>query len=518
LIGSVLVLVGGLVVATLPPSTPLLRHDLLVAVRGAEAGRMTGLALVLLGLGLLAHAWLTLCREVSAVRADDPEEATEALDLTRFAAIVWSAPLVLAPPLFSRDGWSYAAQGAMAAIGLSPYEHGPAVLGPYPILEAVDPMWRHTPTPYGPLPVWFGQAMAEHTFNPLMLAIGHRFLALVGLGLLAWAVPRLARWSGVNPAFATALVVASPLMLANGVGGLHNDLLMVGLMATALVVAAERGWVHGAVLGGLAAAVKVPGGAVCIGVALLTLAAHAPLKDRVRRLAGCAAVSVGVLLALGVVTGLGFGWVHALSVPGVVNTPLSLTTVVGGVLDFLAELVGLGTEPATFLGIMRTLGSAASLVVAVWVALRWRTGDRQSAVSAVATVVGVMVLLSTVVHLWYFLWPLPFLAALPLRRAALSGLVALSVVLGLVAPLDPSLHGAYLVIVFAVLVIAMLLTVLLLTPSARTQVERIVAARWLPDGPTLQPQPGPLVADRRETARLLDGYREHALGDPARLP
>jgi alpha-1,6-mannosyltransferase len=61
------------------------------------------------------------------------------------------------------------------------------------------------------------------------------------------------------------VVVASPLMLANGVGGLHNDLLMAGLMAAALVAAAEHGWLAGALVGASAAAVKVPGGLVCIG-------------------------------------------------------------------------------------------------------------------------------------------------------------------------------------------------------------------------------------------------------------
>ncbi len=85
-------------------------------------------------------------------------------------------------------------------------------------------------------------------------------MALVGLALLAWAVPRLARWCGANPALSSCLVLASPLMVANGVAGLHNDLLMVGLMAAALVVARDHGWAAGAVLGGLAAGVKLPGG------------------------------------------------------------------------------------------------------------------------------------------------------------------------------------------------------------------------------------------------------------------
>ena len=85
------------------------------------------------------------------------------------------------------------------------------------------------------------------------------------------------------------------MMMANGVAGLHNDLLMVGLMAAALVVAAERGWAWGAALGGLAAAVKIPGGLVCLGVALVTLPAAAAAITRLRRMAAVAVVAFAVL-------------------------------------------------------------------------------------------------------------------------------------------------------------------------------------------------------------------------------
>jgi alpha-1,6-mannosyltransferase len=479
LAGSLLVLLGGLVVSTLPPSTPLLQYDLLIHVRQAEAGRMAGLAIVLLGLGLVAHAWLSLCRQVAVTH---PRDHVESLGLVRFATVVWSAPLLLAPPLFSRDGWSYAAQGAMSSVGISPYEHGPAVLDG-PIVQAVDPMWMHTATPYGPLPLWFGETMAVHTGNPWVLVIGHRVVALVGLVLLAWAMPRLAAWSQVNPALATAVVVASPLMLANGVGGLHNDLLMAGLMAAALVVAAEYGWAAGAVLGACAAAVKVPGGLVCIGVALISLAPHAGLTERARRLAGVGAVAVATLLGLGVLAGTGAGWLHALTVPGVVNTPLSATTLVGGAMDWTAATLGLGLAPATFLDLMRHLGLVVTFGVAVWVAVRWDTGNRSRSVLAVGVVLGATVVLGPVVHLWYFLWPLPFLAALALSRLAMSGLLVGSVVIGLVAPLDTSLHGAYTAVVLGGMIIAMLLPLLLMTRDARARIERIAAPAWLSTRP-----------------------------------
>ena len=109
--GSLLVLIGGVVISTLPESTALMQIALVTELRGAEAGRMVGLAVVLLGLGLHAAAWLQLCRHVARVEGADRDDA---LALVRHATIVWSAPLVLAPPLFSRDGWSYAAQGVLA--------------------------------------------------------------------------------------------------------------------------------------------------------------------------------------------------------------------------------------------------------------------------------------------------------------------------------------------------------------------------------------------------------------------
>lgn len=472
LAGSLLVLLGGLVVSTLPASSPVLDADVLVALRAHPAGRMLGLAVVLTGLGLLAASWLRLCRRVALPHG---ESTADRLALVRHACVVWSAPLVLAPPLFSRDGWSYAAQGTLAHLGLSPYDHGPSVLSG-PVVEAVDPMWLDTPAPYGPLPLALGDLAAAHTGNPWVLVVAHRGVALVGLLLLAWAVPRLARWSGVDPALASAVVLVSPLMLANGVGGLHNDLLMVGLMAAALVVAAEHGWAAGAVLGGLAAAVKVPGGLVCLGVVLVGLPAAAGALERVRRAAAVAGVAVGTLVGLGAVTGLGLGWVAALGVPGTVSTPLSTTTLVGGALDRVAGLVGLGPGPLDLVDVLRTAGTLAALLLGLWALLRRPAGDRASAVATVALVVGATVVLGPVVHLWYFLWAAPFLAVLRLDRLGMVALLAASTVLGLVAPLDSSLHGAYLAIVLGCLLVAALLPVLLLTRRARARLGRIAHA------------------------------------------
>lgn len=437
-LGSVLVLVGGLVISVLPASSPLddlpLRHD--------TPGRLVGLTLVVAGLGLLGWAWLEVLRAV--------RRGAGRMLLVHQVTASWSLPLLLAPPMFSRDGWSYAAQGVMARVGASPYEHGPSVLTG-PVVEAVDPLWLDTTTPYGPVPLAWGALAAGFTREPWDLVVAHRLLALVGLALLAWAVPRLAAATGRDPVRAAALVLPSPLVLAHGVAGLHNDLLMVGLMAAALATALERRWVLAAALGGVAAAVKLPGGLVCVAVALVSLPAGAALAGRLRRLASVGAVSVGVLVTSGLVTGLGVGWLHALSVPGVARTPLSVTTQVGQLLSWVQQAAELpGPYPVDA---VRSLGTLLAVAYVAWCALRAPTGAPAEAVRVAGLTALVTVVLGPVVHHWYALWAVPFLAATrlgPRAEAALVGFVGLA---GLTAPLDSTLRARGTDIAVAVLLV-----------------------------------------------------------------
>ena len=402
-VGSLLVLVGGWLTASLPRSLWLLHDTPLGAARASDAGPSVGLLLVLVGLVLLAHSWFALWRRCHGNLA-----------LVHGVAVLWSAPLLLAPPLFSRDAWSYAAQGTLARLGISPYEHGPAVLAGA-IKQAVDPLWRHTPAPYGPLPLWWGEALAHHVTNPLFLVFGHRLLACLGLLLLALSAPRLAELGGVDPARASALVLASPMMLINGLAGLHNDLFMVGLMAAALAVTSSgsRGWLCGAALAGAAAAVKVPGGMVAVGVILLSLPVGATLAARAVRTAAVGAVAAAVLFGLGVVTGLGSGWVHALGVPMVATT--------------LSPLMAFGSAG-------RVLGTLLPLLLSGVVLAKAPTGRADRALLAVGVLYVAAVVLLPAIRLWYLLWPLPFLAAVRLPARGELVLVAAAVTMGAVAP------------------------------------------------------------------------------------
>ena len=183
------------------------------------------------------------------------------------------------------------------------------------------------------------------------------------------------------------------------------------------------------------------------------------------------------------------GWVHGLAVPGTVNTPLSSTTLVGGAFDWTGGLLGFDLAPATLLHRVRIVGTLATVVVILWVTLRGETGNRARALHGLAVMTAATVLLGPVVHLWYLLWVAPFFAVMKLSRLALAGLIAASTVAGLVAPLDSSLHGAYLAIVLGSMLVACLVPVLLLTARARVRIERIVTPEWLPAVPDPQPAP-----------------------------
>ena len=96
-------------------------------------------------LGLLAAGWAAL--GVQAHRGELRLAGCWA------ALAAWGTPLLLGPPLFSRDLYSYVVQGLLAKMGRNPYTTSPAVLRDHPVYLGIATVWRHTPAPYGPLSV-----------------------------------------------------------------------------------------------------------------------------------------------------------------------------------------------------------------------------------------------------------------------------------------------------------------------------------------------------------------------------
>src|SRR6202008_2851061 len=114
--------------------------------------------------------------------------------------LLWVLPLLIAPPMYSRDVYSYLAQSEISINGLNPYKVGPATgLGlDHVFTLSVPNMWRETPAPYGPLFLWIGQGISALTGENIVAAVlCHRLVVLLGVGLIVWATPRLARRCGV---------------------------------------------------------------------------------------------------------------------------------------------------------------------------------------------------------------------------------------------------------------------------------------------------------------------------------
>ena len=63
-----------------------------------------------------------------------------------------------------------------------------------------------------------------------------RLCMLPGLVLLIWAAPRVARHVGANGAAALWICVLNPLVIIHLMGGVHNEMLMVGLMMAGIAL------------------------------------------------------------------------------------------------------------------------------------------------------------------------------------------------------------------------------------------------------------------------------------------
>ena len=196
----------------------------------------TALTITLTGTIMLILGWLLLGRFALGLKTGRRLTRSQ-MDRT---LLLWIIPLSVGPPMFSRDVYSYLAQSEIAARGLDPYKLGPATaLGLDHVLTSTVPnIWRETPAPYGPLFLWMGERISSITGYHIVPGILlHRLLALCGLALIVWALPRLARRCGVAQVSALWLGAANPLVLFHLVAGVHNEALMIGLMAAGFEIA-----------------------------------------------------------------------------------------------------------------------------------------------------------------------------------------------------------------------------------------------------------------------------------------
>jgi alpha-1,6-mannosyltransferase len=379
---------------------------------------MTGLAVALTfaGLVLIVTAWLRLGRSLP-----DPGQLTVTM-------MVWSAPLAVIPPMFSRDAYSYLAQGAMVGHGLDTYLTGPASLGG-PLAADVPAIWQHTPAPYGPVFLALAATVVDLTHEHSVAALlGMRLVALAGLALLVYYVPELARRCGVDPSRALWLGVLNPLVLVHLVAGMHNDALMVGVMTTGVVLVLRGRPVRGAVALTLAALIKAPAALALLFIVPLWAQRFEGRWRFARAAAATGAVAVATTVTVTEALGLGYGWVTALGTPTVVRNFLSISTDLGYVTGWLPHLLGLTPLERT-VAAARVIGLLAALGITLYVLWRpqrlWLpdrllpAGGPSSPVSpagakavcGLGVALTALVVLGPVVHPWYLCWGTVILAA-----------------------------------------------------------------------------------------------------------
>jgi alpha-1,6-mannosyltransferase len=416
LLGTTLLAFGGVGAGAVPRYKDAVAELLHLAwVQKSGVGRGVSLALALLGLVLLTAAWWRLRHVLDRI-----SPRTIAL-----IAGLWSLPLVLGTPLFSRDVYAYAGQGNLVFGGIDPYEYGPgALVGKWSF--GVDDVWRFSPSPYGPVWLWLsGQVVGLSPNHVVPTVVMFRLLAILGLLMTAWALPRLAAAHGVLPQRALWLGLANPFVLIHSVGGAHNDALMIGLLLvglalvtghpTALRLAAATALIT------VAALVKLPAVAALGFLPMLLPGWRARLRAGALVAAVASTTAVGVTAA----TGLGWGWVYTL---GDDQGPLSIFSPLTGV-GVLAEntLEGLGLVDGSggATRIVFAVGLALTGLVALTLLLR---AHHLGPMRALGLTMVAIVALAPIVQPWYLMWGLVLLAAVGGERVLLA-LGALSVVL-----------------------------------------------------------------------------------------
>lgn len=422
--GSVAILLGSLSPAYLPQASPI--WDWLPrSAFGLEVLRWSGTVLTLVGLALLIESWFRL-RPSNRRRRGRPM-------LRNWAVLaIISAPLLIGPPVFSHDAYSYVAHGWLLHNGLNPYAVGPGVLPGY-FVDQVAWVWRETPAPYGPLALQISHGLVVLAgFDPLLATLVHRIPALVGVGLIGYLTPRIAAKVGVSRSTASWFATLNPILVIDFVGGAHNDSLMTGLMVLGIWVTMRyRTVVVGAIIVGMAAAVKQPALLTAVALPFIvrpwTSWQPKPLAWAFVRSVGSLVVAVAAFVGITFATGLGFGWLGAVDVPGMVDT-FSPVVLIGRVLEFPFTLAGHPELGALAFSIVRKIGVVAIVVGMVWLAVLY-LGRRP--IRFVSWSLIWFSICAPALHSWYLLWGGVLLPMThPSRRMLRAAIVATVALLG----------------------------------------------------------------------------------------
>jgi alpha-1,6-mannosyltransferase len=310
--------------------------------------------------------------------------------------IVFAGPILL-----STDVFSYIAYARMGVEhGLNPYTHGPIAISHDPVYRYVGQDWKHVATAYGPLYTLFSYPLAPLGLVGALWAMKlEALLASAGTLLLIW---RCARARELNPVAAILAVGANPLYVIYGLGGAHNDLIMLLLMmaAVSLTFGGRDAWAAASVVGG--ALVKA------------TVAVLLPFMLLSRRRPGTIFGALAALLLGALIGYVAFG-IHGIDIVSALNRDAAFVSTD----SFANEIAHLFGKPGVFPVDHDLLKAALVLIV---LHLLWRTWRGYDWVAASGWTLLAISVTSTWLLAWYILWPLPLAVIARDRRLLVATL------------------------------------------------------------------------------------------------
>ncbi|WP_375480497.1 polyprenol phosphomannose-dependent alpha 1,6 mannosyltransferase MptB [uncultured Jatrophihabitans sp.] len=341
-------------------------------------------------------------------------------------AAAWGAPFALGPPLLDTGVYSYTAFGLVQRAGGNPYHSAPASLGDLPIVAAIDPGARGTPSGVGPLGTLVEHlAVSVGRGSALAAVLVLRVLAVVVVG---WIGRLAAELGGDHADRALTLTALNPLVLLFVVSAAHLDGLVAALVLAALVAARQRHWARAVGLACVAGSVSGPG----FVAAFALVVAHAVTMRRASQRPAtrwrATALDLGVAAAVTCAAGFAvrgrFGWLQTASKQFADHTVYSAA---GAVSALLAPIVRGASYDDVAIGGRVTALAALAFALGYLAA----TAPRRPTRHTVGYALLALGLLAPALHPWYLLWGVLCLApdATGARRLAVVALSAAGCVL-----------------------------------------------------------------------------------------
>jgi hypothetical protein len=348
---------------------------------------------------LIAALTLMFFSYVLVMRVADRLPATYVL--MAIAAIY--ALVLLAPPLLSTDVFSYQAYGRMfATYGANPYLSGPHVIALDPLYSLIGEKWVNTPTAYGPLFTLLSVLIAGTSTAGSVLA--YKVIAAVSSLAVVAILWHAARLRGLNQVRAIALFGLNPLVVIYGIGGGHNDLLMLMLSTAAIYLLLSHREASSGAMIAVASAIKLTAG-MLLPFALASGVELGAAKRR-RSVTIGAAVGAGAVLAIGFAA-FGVGQLNMLHTLQTVQAEGDWHSVPG----FLSIVLRLGTIGH----ITGAVLAAVFLAVFCWLLARVWSG-KMDWIDGAGWATATMLLTASAVLPWYVAWLLPLVALCTQRR------------------------------------------------------------------------------------------------------